>query len=184
MEFLLPIAVGVLTGGIAVLGVVLTNNANRRALLLQLDHAADEANRAERRRAYADFVDHMQAWRVLAEDLSDFALREGPDEVDDEELITTGSFVSQFPSKSRAKAEEYDARIDMLWERWNRTLTLLQLVGDPLVVLRAQSLFGRYVGVMADAWNNEDGLFWDSELPTEAHLLEAMREDLGIDPAA
>jgi hypothetical protein len=169
-----------LSGAVAMLSVWIANRAHREQSRREMVHATIEANRNERRRVYADFLDSLTRWRYLSHDFALFAAGVVPESGDIYELVPRYQ-ADDFPEVHRPAAIALEAQRDELWDKWRKTLTEVELLGSPMVAQWAKELFQRYSSVFNQAWEKLDLLpGFDDEEPTEEDLLEQMRADLGL----
>ncbi|TQL47401.1 hypothetical protein FB562_0459 [Homoserinimonas aerilata] len=166
------------------LGTVLANSGARKTKQLELEHSARESDRAEKRRVYAEYIDCMDQWRLLAPDIGLIHCEFDPPA--GVEADAGGKFflmVADIPS-SHPKRDELAAlerMRDDLWERWRTCLGALKLIGDAEVADRAERLFWNYQSRMNDAWSGELSPQFDDDLPLASELVGMMRFDLGLD---
>jgi hypothetical protein len=123
------IAVGGTIVGAIISGISSALTAGRAAkgqqaiLQMQLNHQTIEANRQERRAAYAAFLDAMERWNLLVNDVLSGV-------IGDEDLKT-------------AKAA--------LWDTWRAAFCRLQLVAGERVEAIATQIFLQYIDDMEQA---------------------------------
>lgn len=161
------LAGSLITGVIALISTSMSNSTQRKLLALQLEHAAMEGNRAERRIVYGEFIDCMERWNLL--------------------ILDVATHVEKLPKRFRNEPEKApggQALTDLqskLWDRWREAFGRLHLLASAEVDDLAASIFRQYQLDMQSAW--------DGGRPDHRHstgrvfpitLMVAMQRDVGV----
>jgi hypothetical protein len=131
-----------------------TSERQRIALQMQLDHQTTEAIRQERRSTYAAFLDAMERWNLLVNQVYRAT-------IGDKELLTAQA---------------------ALWDTWREAFCRVQLVAGRRVEELASGIFEQYVDEMEDAkaGRGPDPDPHGSHRVFPISLIAAMQAELGI----
>jgi hypothetical protein len=173
-----------ITGVFSVVATASSAKAQREDSVRQLAHMSMEANRVERRKVYAEFIDCLERWRFLSHDVGWFhaGLVPPPGAVLDKQgrFHWTPEAIDE-DDENKRPALELEKRRDDLWDRWREAFGRLQLLASDQVSERASKVFYRYSRKMEDAWAGDISPEFDEESPTSDDLIGSMRADVGVD---
>lgn len=178
------LAGSLLTGIFASIAAVVSARAQRKNLAAQLEHASLEANREAQRAVYAEFIDCMERWNLLALRIEEEVIAyderkrrhksvKAVEATSRSHATPAGTEGTPAPSTNDGAAEprddENDAlhhadleefrqlreEADALWDRWRDALGRLQLLASVRVDQLAHAIFGQYNNMMDSAWRGE-----------------------------